>query len=122
MRKSYSIRKDITSFHYLYVHRPITKTIYMSLRPSGWYQILVWPMDYRACLIFKGGGGGVLVEKLFCSFFNPVILLYIYYDQCDKYGGKKKFPQLVSMEMAAIFDFRALTKVHITSKSLLQMQ
>ena len=32
-------------------------------------------------------------------------------------------PRLVSMEMAAIiFDFRVLTKVHITSKPLLQMQ
>ena len=30
-------------------------------------------------------------------------------------------PWLVSMEMAAIFDFRALTKVHITSKPFLQM-
>ena len=40
-----------------------------------------------------------------------------------KYGEKKKkFPRLVSMEMAAIFDFRALTKVHLTSKPLLQMQ
>ena len=35
---------------------------------------------------------------------------------------KKKFPRFVSMEMAAIFDFRALTKVHITLKRLLQMQ
>ena len=65
----------------------------------------------------------MLVEKLFCSFFNPVISMYIYYDQYEKYGGKKKkFQRLVSMEMAAIFDFRALTKVHITSKPLLQMQ
>ena len=30
------------------------------------------------------------------------------------------FPRLVSMETAAIFDFRALTKVHTTSKPLLQ--
>ena len=32
---------------------------------------------------------------------------------------KKKdiFPRFVSMEMAAIFDFRALTKVHITFKT-----
>ena len=40
-----------------------------------------------------------------------------------KYGEKTKtkhFPQLVSMEMAAIFDFRALTKVHITSKPLIK--
>ena len=63
----------------------------------------------------RGGGGGVLVEKLFCSFFNPVISLNIYYDQYEKmWRKKKKFPRLVSMEMAAIFDFRALTKVHIT--------
>ena len=33
-----------------------------------------------------------------------------------KYGENLFFPRLVSMEMAAIFDFRALTKVHITSK------
>ena len=59
----------------------------------------------------------MLVEKLFCSFFNPVILLYIYYDQYEKICRKKKIsPQLVSMEMTAIFDFRALTRVHITSK------
>ena len=59
--------------------------------------------------------GGVLVEKLFCSFFNPVISLYIYYDQYEKILRKhtQKFTRLVSMEMAAIFDFRALTKVHI---------
>ena len=36
--------------------------------------------------------------------------------------GEKKFPHLVSMEMAAIFNFMALTKVHITSKPLRQMQ
>ena len=41
-----------------------------------------------------------------------------------KYGEKKKIfsPRFVSMEMAAIFDFRAITKVHITLKRLLQMQ
>ena len=40
-----------------------------------------------------------------------------------KYGEKNRiifFPRFVSMEMAAIFDFRALTKVHITLKRLLQ--
>ena len=31
-------------------------------------------------------------------------------------------PHLLSMEMAAIFDFRALTKTHLTLKPLLQMQ
>ena len=29
-------------------------------------------------------GEGVLVDKLFCSFFNPLISLYIYYDQYEK--------------------------------------
>ena len=65
----------------------------------------------------------MLVEKLFCSFFNPLISLYIYYDQYEKiWRKKKKIPRFVSMEMAAIFDFRELTKVHVTLKSLLQMQ
>ena len=31
-----------------------------------------------------------LVEKLFCSFFNPVISLYIYYDQYEKIWRKNK--------------------------------
>ena len=35
--------------------------------------------------------------------------------------GENNFPRFVSMEMAAIFDFRALAKVHITLKRLLQM-
>ena len=41
-----------------------------------------------------------------------------------KIWRKKRFffPRFVSMEMAAIFDFRELTKVHITLKRLLQMQ
>ena len=34
-------------------------------------------------------GGGVLVEKLFWSFINPVISLYIYYDQYEKNMEKK---------------------------------
>ena len=37
------------------------------------------------CDQFKGG---VLVEKLFCSFFNPAISLYIYYDQYEKIWRK----------------------------------
>ena len=54
--------------------------------------------------------GRVLVEKLFCSFFNPVISLYIYYDQYEKIL-RNKFPLLVFLKMAAIFDFRALDKI-----------
>ena len=71
----------------------------------------------------KFKGGGVLAEKLVCSFFNTVISLYIYdqYEQILRKNKKKFFPRLVSMEMADIFDFRALTKVH-TSKPLLQLQ
>ena len=67
--------------------------------------------------------GEVLVEKLFCSFINPLISLYIYYMiSVKKIWRIFFFPRFVSMEMAAIFDFRALTKVHITVKPLLQMQ
>ena len=40
----------------------------------------------------------------------------------NTYGETTVFPRLVSIEMVAIFDFRPLTKVHITSKPLLQMQ
>ena len=32
---------------------------------------------------------GVLVEKLFCSFVNPLISLCIYYDQYEKIWRKK---------------------------------
>ena len=64
----------------------------------------------------------MLVEKLFCSFFNPLISLYIYYDQYEKILREKKIPRFVYVEMVAIFDFRAHTKVHITLKPLLQMQ
>ena len=67
--------------------------------------------------LLRGGAG----RKLFCSFFNPLISFYIYYDQY-KNMEKKKFPRIVSMEMAAVFDYRALTKVHTTLKRLLQMQ
>ena len=59
----------------------------------------------------------MLVEKLFCSFVNPLISSCIYYDQYEKYGENFFFPpKFVSMEIASIFDFRALTKVRITLK------
>ena len=64
----------------------------------------------------------MLVEKLFCSFVNPLISSCIYYDQYEKYGEKINFfPKFVSMEIAPIFDFRALTKVRIPLKPVLQM-
>ena len=50
---------------------------------------------------------------------------FFYYDLYEKYGEKTEAffpPCFVSMEMAAIFDSRGLTKVHITLKSLIQMQ
>ena len=67
--------------------------------------------------LLRGGAGRKTVLLIFQSF-------YIYYDQYKKYGEKKMifFPRFVSMEMAAIFDFRALTNVHITLKRLLLMQ
>ena len=39
-----------------------------------------------------------------------------------KYGEKKISPRFVPIEMAAIFDFMALTKIYITLKPVLQMQ
>ena len=68
----------------------------------------------------KTNEGEVLVEKLFCSFFNPLLSFDIYYDQYEKIWRNKQnnfFPRFVSMEMAAMYDFRALTKVHITCKT-----
>ena len=62
----------------------------------------------------------MLVEKLFCSFFNPLVSLYIYYGQYEKIWRKNKiifFPRFVSMEMVTIFHFRALTKVHMYLKT-----
>ena len=64
----------------------------------------------------------MLVEKLFCSFVNPLISSCIYYDQYEKYGEKNIFfPKSVSMKIASIFDYRALTKVRIPLKPVLQM-
>ena len=50
--------------------------------------------------------------------------LCIYCEQCEKLLRKKKMYLLhyVSMEMAAILDFMALAKVHITLKPLDHMQ
>ena len=56
---------------------------------------------------------------------DPDVAIKAYYDQYEKIWRKNKiivFPRFVSMEMAAIFDFRALTKLHTTLKPLLQMQ
>ena len=64
----------------------------------------------------------MLVEKLFCSFVNPLISSCIYYDQYENMEKKIIFfPKFVSMEIASIFDFRALTKVRIPLKPVLQM-
>ena len=45
---------------------------------------LVGQQEAGGCL----KGGGVLVEKQFCSFFNPLISLYIHYDQYEKIWRK----------------------------------
>ena len=63
----------------------------------------------------------MLVDKLFCSFVNPLISSCIYYDQYEKYGEFFFFPKFVSMEIASIVDVRALTKVRITLQPVLQM-
>ena len=102
-----------------YMHNPSCITLYQRFGMLCLHQYL-----YGGITLFTEGE--VLVEKLFCSFFNPLISLYIYYDQYEKIWRKKPntffFPRFVSMEMAAIFYFRALTKVHKTLKPLIQMQ
>ena len=69
----------------------------------------------------RGGGRKTILLFLQPSHFI-VHLLWSVWINMEKKSTTKKFPRLVSMEMAAIFDFRALTKVHLTSKPLLQMQ
>ena len=63
MTKSYSIRKAITSFHYLHIQTYQKK--HMSLCPSGWYQILVWPMDYICCCSAASDGGRAVIGRPF---------------------------------------------------------
>ena len=69
---------------------------------------LVMPCDW---LEKKFKGGGVLVEKLFCSFFNPVISLYIFLMISMKnMEKKKKIPAVAVGFHGNGGDFRALTK------------
>ena len=70
-------------------------------------------------------GGGCWSKNCFAHFSTQSFHCIFIMTSMKKYREKNKttiFPRLVSMEMAAIFDFRTLTKVHITSKPLLQMQ
>ena len=60
----------------------------------------------------------VLVEKNYFAHFSTQPFHWTFIMISMKKCGEKK----ISMEMAAIFDFRALTKVHLTSKPLIQMQ
>ena len=72
-------------------------------------------------IILRGGAG----RKTVLLIFQPTYFIVHFYDQYEKIRIKTKIifcPRFVSMEMAAIFDFRALTKVHMTIKPLLQMQ
>ena len=46
--------------------------------------VLLYPRISSPRRVTHLGGGGVLVKKLYCSFFNPLISLYIYYDQYEK--------------------------------------
>ncbi len=69
-------------------------------------------------------GGGCWSRNYFAHFLTQSChYIFIMISRpMNNYGETNVFPRLVSIEMAAIFDFRALTKVHITSKPLLQMQ
>ena len=70
------------------------------------------------------GGGGYWSKNCFANFSTQSFHCIFIMISMKKYGEKNKnfFTGFVSMEMADIFDIRALTKVHITSKPLLQMQ
>ena len=69
--------------------------------------------------------GGHAGRETVLLIFQPthliIYLLWSVWKNIEK-NKNKKFPRFVSMEMVAIFDFRALTKVNITLKQLLQMQ
>ena len=77
-------------------------------------------------MLLRGGGGegGAGRKTVLLIFLTQLFHCIFIMIRMEKYGENTKtnFPRLVSMEMAAILDFRALTKVHITSKPLLQMQ
>ena len=55
----------------------------------GCWQSGAKPSNCHLLLNTGEEGGGVLVGKLFCSFFNPIISLYIYYDQCEKFARQQ---------------------------------
>ena len=91
----------------------------------------IWYELYNCFAVFEPRSPGLVCMTHFLDLLRGgagrktvlLISFYIYYDQYKKYGEFFFFfPRFVSMEMAAIFDFRALTKVHITLKRLLQMQ
>ena len=79
------------------------------------------PVSHALVTTFKGRCWSKICFANFSthSFHLTVIMISM-----RKYGEikKKKFPRFISMGMVAIFDFRALAKVHITLKPLLQMQ
>ena len=66
-------------------------------------------------------GGAVLFSKTNNIDLNPKQFFMLTFGVIS-YIVCQFSPRFVSMEMVAIFDFRALTKVHITLKPFLQMQ
>ena len=100
-----------------------------SLDVSTGGQVKIVPFSFTWCQHrLRGGAGRETVLLIFQPTHFIVHLMYnefFYYDLYEKYGEKTKSffsPCFVSMEMVAIFVSRGLTKVHITLKSLLQMQ
>ena len=83
------------------------------------YIIYIWTTWFHD---LKGGAGRKTILLIFQPSHFIVLLLWSVWKNMEKKSQIFFFPRLVSMEMAAIFDFRALTKVHLTSKPLLQMQ
>ena len=91
----------------------------------------IWNELYNCFAVFEPRSPGLVLgarcwsKNCFAHFSIHSFHFTFIMISIKKYGEKNKnnfFPRFVSMEMAAIFDFRALTKVHITLKLLLQMQ
>ena len=70
----------------------------------------------------RGGAGRKTVLVIFQPSHFIVYLLWSVWKIWKKHKKKLFSLRLVSIEMVAIFDFWALTKVHTISKPLLQMQ
>ena len=108
---------------------PCSETIRLHLDLYERNQLRKW-VESSLTFIKLGHGtqtydGEALVGKLFCSFVNPRIPLYMYYDQCEQLWWKKQnvfFSAVRFMKMATILDFIALINVGLLLKPVVRVQ